>query len=707
MSYIINKTNPFVSVKVTEKGREMLAKGLLNFTSWAIGDSEINYEREVVLDANPSDITLSGSTTKVLKPKDVQHNIKYFINDGSELVFNPLTNSNIKTLKLIVNNQATTRGFFSGDTVSGFTTLTGSPYDVITGFVADTEFTGTNSIDLGVSGLTEGDFILFKITNDTLGNVSPNSNTEPIPHLWYKIQSISGTTIEVDRLLPNLNGTGGTQSQFIVYQNGEVYETIGEPTTTSYWNTNTLSFDSNCDVSCSDVPVWNINNVFCENPAGITGDTYESFIKFGSYDYLGQKYPFLEYICENEDVENPFKCEGESLLDITNKEIAIIHYTNNTISNFYGEFFHIDLDNDKTVRISIPDLMYHRRTFTGGTASADEMGMVFLASGDSKTIGNSDIVYYDLYEDPTLVNTPNVVGKVFPYLKIVVIDDEEIVAALSYKSNRNWTLPELTATLKNSVSGLANGVLGQNETMYLTYSLQNEILSGLTTPIHCQKYTKITNSTSTTKDVEFKLKDIDLLPYMRKIEDLGYDGRGFYADTFKLLYQIVPNDDDRPNPSQWKEVDFTDTNITGGAGETIDPFLLENQNPNSTGFVLTQTLDSGATIYDLGQILSLAYENTPEVLQFGDERFFYGNLDTYIGASIFKTIFDIRVNTTQFNTTTNPTRDNDPTTNPPNLRVSEIGIYDNNNNLVLIGKLSKPVELTTNSTIMFELSIDF
>ena len=40
MSYIIPSTSPFVSIKLTEKGREQLAQGKLNFSYWAVGDSE-------------------------------------------------------------------------------------------------------------------------------------------------------------------------------------------------------------------------------------------------------------------------------------------------------------------------------------------------------------------------------------------------------------------------------------------------------------------------------------------------------------------------------------------------------------------------------------------------------------------------------------------------------------------------------------------
>ena len=40
MSYIINNTSAFVNIKLTEVGRQKLAQGQLNFSSWAIGDSE-------------------------------------------------------------------------------------------------------------------------------------------------------------------------------------------------------------------------------------------------------------------------------------------------------------------------------------------------------------------------------------------------------------------------------------------------------------------------------------------------------------------------------------------------------------------------------------------------------------------------------------------------------------------------------------------
>jgi hypothetical protein len=278
---------------------------------------------------------------------------------------------------------------------------------------------------------------------------------------------------------------------------------------------------------------------------------------------------------------------------------------------------------------------------------------------------------------------------------------------MSYKANRNWTLPELAAVLQAPSGGTSTGVLGVNETMYLTYTLENNYVSGLTTPLSCQKYIKITNSTSSPKDIAFRINGTDLLTYMRKIENVGYDGYGFYADTFKLLYQIVAESTTRPASGSWKQYDFTTTAITSVANQTIDPKLLENQTPSITGFVLDKLKDNNATTYSAIESLNLAPNTFPSYLQFGDERFFYGNLRTYIGATIYKTLFNISINAGQFNSTTNPTRSTNPATNPATIKVTEVGIYDSSNNLVCIGKLSNPVPLSGGNTIMLELSMDF
>lgn len=713
MSYIIKSTSPFISIKLTEKGRENLAKGQLTFNYFGIGDSEINYDREAVVDANPNSITLSA-TSKILRPFDRQPNIKTFITKSDSETLQALSSSNINVVKAIVNNEATERGFFTGSTLS-YTTLTGSTYLEGLATVSNTKISGgTTLLVSSATTVRVGDFVRLKLNTSKAGITASTENTFALPNLWYKIQStaITGTEIAltVDRTLPKNNGQTGSSYVF-VYKGGEVADSFGQSTSTAYWDSGTLSFDSATNITCNDVKIWNMNNVWCENIAGITGlsttNLYENYKNFGSYSYLGTKYPFLEYMCTTTDANQPVECNGPgySYMDMVSKSISILHYTNNTISNLYGEFFYLDPTNSKTLTLTLPDLMYHKAKYA--TSSGVTIGMSFIASGISQTLGTSDIEYFDLYEDPTLVDeAPIVVGKVFPQLKLVTIEDNDIVAAMSYKSNRNWTLPALSAVLSSPTGGTSTGILDVNKTIYITYQLDGLTTTGMTTTLPCQYYTKVTNNASSIKDVSFTIEGTDLLPYMRKIENGGYDGLGFYAYKFKVLYQIVDDINTRPDAGAWKVYDFTSTAITTNSNETIDPKKLEIQSPTTNGFVITSLVNSSATTFDITQSLSMPTNSSPETLQFGDERFFYGNLSTYIGATIYKTLFDIRISAADFVQTTNPTRGL-ASTNPASLRVSEVGIYDSNKNLVVIGKLSEPVLLDSGNTIMLELSMDF
>jgi len=356
--------------------------------------------------------------------------------------------------------------------------------------------------------------------------------------------------------------------------------------------------------------------------------------------------------------------------------------------------------------------MWHRRNDVG-TASGTTLGMRFTSDTIKKTLSsNNDVEYYDLIEYSGMSVTPTmplVVGKIFPQLKIVVIDNEELVAAMSYKSNRNYTLPDLSAELVTSVNGNCTGVLKAGETLFMTYWLENVGTGStgtttVTTPtLPCQRYTVIDNKTSSDKDVQFRIDNVNHLPYMRKREDSGYDGYGFFVDSFKVLAQVINRDtQNRPSPSGWKVVDFTSTNITGNSGETINPLLLQNQNPNTTGFILTGSLYTGGTQFNLGEELDMSTAQYYGKMTFGDERLFYGNLRTHIAATIYKSLFNINIDGATIASSSNTTYDFGL-----DRYVSEIGVLDNNNNLVLVGKLSRPIRLADSTTASIELTIDF
>jgi hypothetical protein len=623
----------------------------------------------------------------------------------------------------LVSNEADDRGFFSGSTVdTGLVLDTNTIKETGTvdlgnfdGTIDVTTYTkGVLTLDTPLTATSVNDYIVFRLSNPTLGNISGDTMTGATVNTTYNITSISGSTIQVDRALPTLSAYSGTIITYYTIPGGDnpSDDYYGSTSLTSYWNTGTLSFESSCDICVENIPVWNMSNVWTENQAGLFKDSptnYHEHNLFGSEQFVGSK----QYLGYNQavTVTQDTRLQPKSYIDTYNKSLCILHYSNSCISNFYGEQFYIDEDTGKLLNLDIP-VMWHRRNDVG-TASGTTLGMRFVSDTIKKTVStNNDIEYFDLIEYTGMSVTPTqplVVGKVFPQLKIVVIDNEELIAAMSYKSNRNFTLPDLSAELITPVNGTCTGVVKAGETLYMSYWLENTGTgttgtTTVTTPIlPNQRYTVIENNTSSDKDIQFRLSNIDELPYMRKREDSGYDGFGFFADTFKVLVQVInKNNQSRPTPENWTVVDFTSTNITGVSGETINPKLLENQNPNTTGFILTGSLYTGGTTFNLGLELDMPTGEYYDKMTFGDERLFYGNLRTYIGATIYKSLFNITIDGATIASSSNTTFDVGD-----DRYVSEIGILDNSQNLVLVGKLSRPIRLADATTASIELTIDF
>ena len=743
MSYINKQSTTLVRVKLTDIGREQLAKGQLSFNNYMIGDSEVDYgyvkgwsQFVPSIGASTGEFWFpeaDGNIVKnifsqVLRPKDDNPFFSTFLLDQSNQFIFPLNQqSNIQLIKGLVSNQAADRGFFSGSSVElGLSEVITTEFIKESGTIDLGNFDGSVdltpytqgqlTLDTALTATSVNDYIVFKFSNPTLGNNSGDTMTAATINTFYNITEISGTTIKVDRVLPTLSAYSGTIISYYTIPGGNNPEDnyYGLSSLTAYWNTGTLSFDSSCDICVENIPVWNMNNVWVENLVGQYKDSpinYHEHTLFGSEQFMGTK----QYLGYNDTLTvstTGSKLDSISYMDPFQKGICILHYTNSCISNFYGEQFYIDEESNKLLSLDIP-VMWHRRN--EGTGSGTTLGMKFVSDTVLKTIAtNNDIEYYDLIEFSGMSVTPTqplVVGKVFPQLKIVVIDNEELLASMSYKSNRNYTLPDLTGELVSSVDGNCTGVLKAGESLYMTYWLSNTGTGStgtttVTTPtLPNQRYTVLDNTTNSDKDVQFRINNVGQLPYMRKRESVGYDGYGFYADNFKLLTQVInKTNTNRPDPSKWRVVDFTSINITDVTGETINPLLLENQNPNTTGFILTGGLYSGAsaTTFNLGNELDMSSASNYGKMTFGDERLFYGNLKTYIGATIYKTLFNININGASISSSSNPTYDFGD-----DRYVSEVGILDSNQNLVLVGKLSRPIRIANSTTASLELTIDF
>ena len=618
-------------------------------------------------------------------------------------------------------------------------------------------------------------------------NMPTNFST---PYLFYNV--ISGATsaathtkitqqyITVDRNLPDWTyynfphfGPGlvpsaqTTCARVLIIPGGGVTSYWGADTPIPYWSPGSLSFDNNCDVSVKDVNIWNMNinwtqwdgnNINAGTVAGVNKNVYENVDGYGSTGYCSTK-EYLGYNSDDgqfdttnaQDYYGANNVEGyepetsgtfirdsfgkiRTILPSDQRCVAVLHYTNYTISNFYGEKFALEpngtvlngigeMDNFK---IHLPYIMWHKKKGSGtGLGDECQIGQTFyvdppgfsvaeehyIESTPNQDMNTPGIRYYHLWDNnlaatnSTGQGVPNRVGKVFPDLQMITIDDQELIAALSYKSNRNWTLPmpklELIPAGTNcsgtvSQVGLFNSTPNTEE-LYVSYLMGS--VTGYTTGMHCNYYSKIIGDTSAGS------RDVTLAfgpewPYLRgyNAANCTYSGTGWQADSFNVIFQKVPYGT-YPDPANWKIYDITSqvSNHTPS-----NPIFGTNMANSNCSFYINNDIYTGATGYTFHNYINVPLNNDQEpwLLQFGDEEFFFGNLETDIMATIYEMKYNVTVSNNQFNTSLNPTWANANT-----VRITEIGLFDAQKDLMAIAKLRSPVKRQGTQT--FVVKIDY
>jgi hypothetical protein len=438
MAFIEKKDPVVIDIKLTSKGRELLSQGKLNFKYYAIGDSEIDYAYTDAVNTVSTGYT--AFDTNILKPVDKNPHILSFIpRNLSGDPYNVI--SSIPVTSYSVENHVDSIGFFTN---SGNTFIIDSNHvKQPDAMVQVNQVQGGLTLKLykspkyGTSGNEPkaGDLLFIKWThyNNTTG-YSVNKNY-PTPNLWYKITDVysgslassGGVSIGVDRELPDFSTFGlssTVKAGAMIYYNTINYSgnTIANMSSTEYLDESVLSFLQNSQCPTIVFPFWNMSIIFTEEIAGVKAANlkYTQFKNkaFGSFvSYIQQQSPFY-------------------------KKLGVIHYTNSSPANVYGEGFLLD-----SPVLEIPTIMWHKSTKT-------KMGLTLIpysAYGNPMYLIADKIVnhglqtpYYYLIDINDTSSTPYSVGKVFPELKIFVIEDQELLFAMSYKSNRNWTLPNYT-----------------------------------------------------------------------------------------------------------------------------------------------------------------------------------------------------------------------------------------------------------------------
>ena len=720
MSYIIKNTAALINTLVTDAGRKKISQGKFDISYFQVGDSEVCYNCINNLDPVNLNVLMPQYNTQNLAPVPQKNRmeIKYpvYLDSTSGSTFGiPFDASYIDN----IYNSAAPRGFFNGSTGTPVTysAYTTSAYTINPNFVASLSgitsgtvltISGT-SVNPSVSGtVTPGMFM----TLFSDGSISPIQNSGPM--FTYLVIGVTGNTatggtitIQVDRQLPNFGTMGLTGfSQTLFYPSGmtALYDTV---TPEPFWANDVINFETNCDVSQRNVNVWNMNIPWTESPAGLFSNAYQDYNFFKSTGYTGSK----EYFGYNsntgqEDTDSTYYFNSFSekiiLSPSDQKSIAIVHYTNQAIDNFYGEkFAQEEYDaNDpggtgqaRNFKVSIPWLMWHKNsgstigeefyTDPSGFTSLNLFEPHYIESKKDPNFNEPGLRYYHLWDThPNTNGYPNRVGKVFPDYKMIIFDDDEIVAALNYKSNRSWTLPapKLGLVTPNTFSGVLGGtaglLTGNTEVLHLTYIFTN---SAFTQSLHCNYYSTITGNDQSllpgASDILIRFGNE--FPFLRQSYSTP---SGFTATGLKLIAQKVPTGTTRPIATSWKEIDVTSQLSATTVGGYINASGMTN-----TTIQLTKSMYDTASTYNLSNYLNLVpIGSTGLTLNFGGEYFFFGNIQTDIQATIYVMNFLCNLGQTQFFDSSNPTW----TGNNP--YVTEVGLYNADKELMVISKIQSP-----------------
>ncbi len=675
MGYILNEPKTFINVKLTDVGRRQLSLGNLVFVSAVFSDREINYG----IDRNDK---YSISNNRILSPLDV----------------NPFFGSNFDgSLPLTLEgNQVTSAKQFSTGATDSYGMFTGATVSSASTSIDTTKLLGANTITYSSSPLSGGSTVILDsatyypnagdlvfipwspIQNSGatyVANIVPSGN--PKVSLWYRVTAADnpGTgEIALDRPTPDFGGESTSQvvdTYFYPYDGVE-----------SYYGT----------ASTVNPMLWNMNIVRTQSVEG-TSLSVSGYTSYGSIEYNGTK----QYLGFTEDIE----------------DIGVLHYTNEFTGNTYAEQLF-----ETTVRVDLPYVMWHGTQATNGRAVNYGLSL-YDVDGTTETDIISNSTYRPLKDGVT--DTSRTLGRVYHKLKIVVITDPELLNALTYKSNRNYTLPPLnvssTSVPQYPLTTLeATGLIKSGKTYFVTYLTESEptYLSGTTfgypKSLHCGYIQKLNGSTDRAGNKQYLTANFPTssFPYLRNSDAMdNLSGTGWNANKVQIL---ISEQDDPTGILTLEDVPSYEWRlISNGYGNGIysgdtAQTTIDARSLNGHQFIISQEdYDSGST-YVLDTLFTDNNDHSLTGLTFGDESFLFGNLQSDVLATTYKTVITTFAKNDSLNSSANISFDDtlDSTT-----YISEVGILDGEGNLVAVGKPTYPITKNEGRFLTFQLQIDF
>lgn len=242
-------------------------------------------------------------------------------------------------------------------------------------------------------------------------------------------------------------------------------------------------------------------------------------------------------------------------------------------------------------------------------------------------------------------------------------------------------------------------------TVYATYILIPD--NGQSKSIHCNYIKKLVLEEGNPYLQEIAISFNDIHDFQFLNPDINNNTGGYTVHHIYGLVQVVNNsgfttlDDVKSDPTKWREYDLTPQIHGHKTGEPLYGNPLTAEELTQQTFKIPLFDYNTFPIYVLHDYIDYPTFNNGDEMAFGDEEFFLGNVSTEIKAIAYTTNISVVLPLNEFNSSTNETWDGNK------VVISEIGIYDENKNLVAIGKLNNPIEKDSTISRKIVFAVDF
>ena len=722
MSFLSNNNSEFLSVRITQKGRNSIAKGNFNIAYFQIGDSEFDYTA-------PFDnfTGLNGLPHQsVFAPFDREGGVKYpyklDTNDTTTVYGIPIDMGATDTLRNVMGPAGFVTQYIEYDSSN----CTGTSVECETQGILLSDIIGNNEI-IVPTGSSFSDCEYITLVFGGFCGTDPNHPviTGQCSSLIYRITGITGNTLYVDRNTPDFSSCPGL-AQVVCNSCENEYPVSVE------FNPNCRSAEIDpsqqlnswtMDVVWDDKPIGFDVNGLDENLSGFTSNKHVSTKQYLGYTTSsGQTFVNLT----GATISNPtsYLNSYNEVVEVVPEEqrcLAIIHYSElgdlrNDPERFFKYDDYISTNNNEAqalledeigntitdleyFEVYIPFIQYHRSTGTTiGALFTMDTTDYFVKS----TINANQQVKFRYLLDENGYK----VGKIFTNNKTIVIDDQELVAVLDYKSNRKYTLPSPKINLipSNAPSNQSFYSGSTSETVWVTYLFNYSgntpgyyvsALNGLP----CNYYTKFETTTGSTyyqipSNLYVKFGD-GYFTNMLSTNDSCDAANGFIANQLQFLIQVT-DVGELPNHTQWKLLDMTPYIPNHTVGNLIDPANIVDY-----AFMVDYDMfENDTTIFDLEDFIGPIPNEPSTAPQFGDEQPFPGSIKLVRATDIEKMNYMVNLPASQFNVTQNPTY-----SSGQDKRITEVALLNSNKEVLVIGKTSYPIKRT--GTQVFAMKLDF